>query len=321
MKKIISRILITILACLFPFVLVSCNEKVNIVAPSGAPFVALADMWGEDIGGVDTTYEVITETNVRTKMISGEADFIVAPLNVGNAVHNAYKTGSSNHDYKLINVTSWGVLYLVTNDSTLKTREECSTVNEFLSQFSQKEVLTIGEAAIPGQTAKYLFQQAGVTVNLTGSEATPIQQKFVSATATDAPTTAVFAQPAITGTQANVTRAVKVLGSISEIYEEITGDEFPMAGTFVRADFYNDYPEFVATVNARIKTSVEKFNSDITAVVDKIKAMEEAPVPAAILPKAYDKMNVKFKTASESKTAVQKLITNIGATAADDLFA
>ncbi len=328
MKKIISRILITILACVFPFVLVSCNDpdagtptKFNIVAPSGAPFVALADMWGEDIGEVNTTYEVITETNVRTKMISGEADFIVAPLNVGNAVHNAYKAGSSSHDYKLINVTSWGVLYLVTNDSTLKTRAECSTVNEFLSQFSQKEVLTIGEAAIPGQTAKYLFQQAGVTVTLTGSEATPIQQKFVSATAESAPTTAVFAQPAITGTQANATRAVKVLGSISEIYQEITGDEFPMAGMFVRADFYNEYPEFVATVNARVKTSVEKLNAEVNAVAAKIGQMEEPPIKPALLKQAYDKMNVKFKTATESKTAVQKLITNIGATAADDLFA
>ena len=330
MKKFILSVCIALLACLFPFVLTACNgnpsegapQTVSIVAPNGAPFAALADMWGEDIEGVSADYEVITETNVRTKMLSGEADFIVAPLNVGNAVHTAYKNGSSSHDYKLMNVTSWGVLYFVTNDSAYKTRQECANVSEFLEQFSQKELLTIGEAAIPGATAKYLFQQASVTVSLKGSEATPIQQAFVSAKADDtATTTAIFAQPAITGTAAQSKgKEVKVLASVSDIYKEITGDEFPMAGMFVRADFYEEYPQFVQKLNTRIQSSVEKFNSNINAVAEKIGAMEEPPIPAAILPKAYDKMNVKFKTAADSAAAVKKLLTNIGASAADDLF-
>ncbi|MBO7736669.1 MAG: hypothetical protein J6S22_02400 [Clostridia bacterium] len=327
LKKILTALLIGALSCVFPFVLSACaptNEvptDVSIVAPTGAPFVALADMWGDDVEDVKITYEVITENNVREKMISGQADFIIAPINVGNAVHAAYKNGDTRYDYKLMNVTSWGVLYLVTNDSTLKTRAECASLQEFMAQFAQKEVLTIGEAAIPGKTAQYLFTQAEVDVTLSGRDATAIQQQFVSATAESAPTTAVFAQPAITGTVANaVNKPVKVLASISEIYQEVTGEDFPMAGMFVRSDFYAQYPEFVAEVNEEVKESVEELNEDVEKVAQKIARMENPPVPAAILPRAYDKMNVKFKTSAQSKEAVKALLANIGGAAADDLF-
>lgn len=329
MKKIFTIILIIALgisACMFG----ACGERgdVNIVAPNGAPFAALADMWGEQINDRTVNYEVITESNVRTKMISGEADFIVAPVNIGNAVHTLYKNGELGHDYKLLNVTSWGVLYFVTNDPAYKTRSECADVTEFLMQFGGKTVKTIGEQAIPGQTAKYLFSSANENnpVALEGvSDATLIQQEFVSAASDSTDTlTAVFAEPAITATVANITKngkkPLKVLGSVGEIYKEVTGNDFPMAGMFVRDDFYESNKDFTAKLNERVSTSVDKFNKDIASVAEKIGGMENAPLPSAILPKASAKMNVRFVSSADAKADVQALISNIGSAAPDDLF-
>lgn len=302
----------------------ACGEtdptQVRIYAPTGAPFVALADMWDEDLGGgVSATYKVITEENVRTAMMSGEAEFIVAPLNVGNAVHNAFVGGKNSVDYRLLNVTSWGVLYFVTNDTALRAREDCASATEFLAQFDGTTVSTIGLEAIPGKTAKYLFSGANADVTLKGETATNLQKAFVSASASSARTAAVFAQPALTAVKANATEEVRILGSVSGIYKELTGKDFPMAGTFVRADLCEKNPEVVRAVEERIKASVEKAESDIRAVADKIGKMETPPVPAAILPKAFASMNVTYRTASESKTAVVGLLESLGDTVRSDL--
>ena len=323
MKKIIAVISLALALCLSVAAFSACGNdlSISVIAPTGAPFAALADMWDEDLEGTDISYEVITESTVRTKMLSGEAEFIVAPLNIGNAVHTAYKDGNTEYDYKLLNVTSWGVLYFVTNDESYKARSEFETAQEFLAQFDGKPLYTIGEGAIPGLTAEYLVNAAGADVTWDGHDADFIQQKFVSAKADDTETvTAVFAQPAITAVTANATKPVRELGSVSEIYKELTGNDFPMAGMFVRGDFYDAHKDIVERVDARVKTSVEKFNSDINAVVEKIKNMDDAPLPAAILPKAYSKMNVEYKSASDSKAAVEKLFESINIQADDSLF-
>ena len=182
------------------------DASYTLRAPDGAPVLALADMWGNSFteeGTTDTvemSYSVIAESNVLQNMTSGEADFIVAPINVGANVHNGFKGGKMTYDYKLVNVTSWGVVYFTTNNDKYSPRDEFAEGREgaleFLKQFDGDTVSTIGLAAIPGKTAEYLFKQAGANVTLSGSDATVIQQSYVKGDSM----TAVFAEPAITAT-------------------------------------------------------------------------------------------------------------------------
>ena len=182
------------------------DASYTLRAPDGAPVLALADMWGNSFteeGTTDTvkmSYSVIAESNVLQNMTSGEADFIVAPINVGANVHNGFKGGNMTYDYKLVNVTSWGVVYFTTNNDKYSPRDEFAEGREgaleFLKQFDGDTVSTIGLAAIPGKTAEYLFKQAEANVTLSGSDATVIQQSYVKGDSM----TAVFAEPAITAT-------------------------------------------------------------------------------------------------------------------------
>ena len=333
MKKTILAITIVLALALSVFAFTACGDeapvggKYSLYAPDGAPVLALADMWGEDFtygdndSVADITYAVTGESNVAQLMSSGEADFIVAPINVGAQIHAGYAADKTEHDYKLVNVTSWGVIYFTTNTDDYKARSEYAAgaegAKQFLAQFDGSTMSTIGAAAIPGKSVEYLFGQAGADVTMSGADVSVIQQAYVKGDAT----TAIFAQPAITGVQSSAgVDAVTVLASVSDVYKDITGRDFPMSGLFVRADVLEDAPELVEAVDARIKTSVEKFNSDIGTVADKAATIEGFSLKAPVIKKAYDKLNVAYKDSEASKSDVETLLGNIGAACDDALF-
>ena len=332
MRKVLTICALVLALAVSAFAFTACDNgsdaetgSYNIYAPDGAPVLALADMWGEDFtygdgSSADMTYTVTAETNVSALMSGGEADFIVAPVNVGAQIHAGYKAGNTPYDYKLVNVTSWGVVYFTTNSDEYKTRDEFAEgregAKEFLMQFDGGEMSTIGLAAIPGKSVQFLFSEAGADVTLNGADATLIQQSYVKGDST----TAIFAQPAITGVQSQG-KTVTVLASVSDIYRELTDKDFPMAGMFVRSDILEKSPELVAAVDARVKTSVEKFNSDIAEVAAKAASIEGFSLKAPVIEKAYDKLNVAYKNSEDSAEDVQTLLANIGAACDDELFA
>ncbi len=321
MKKIITMILIVSVLGVCAFAFAACGKeaagKYVLYAPDGAPVLALADMWGENVGDAEFEYGVIAETEVRKKMASGNADFIVAPVNVGAEIHSAYERGKTPYDYKLLNVTSWGVIYFTTNQDGYKTREECETVNEFLLQFEGKSVSTIGRAAIPGKTVEYLFDYAGAEVTLNGSEAAAIKQSY----ATGADMTAIFAEPAITAVNGATGNSVTVLASVSDIYKEVTGKDFPMSGLFVRADVLENDAKTTEAVDKRTESSVAEFNDNIDEVSVKAEEIDGFTLTAAAIKNAYTKMNVRYKNADGSKADVETLLGHIGASCDDSLFA
>lgn len=323
MKKIIAVISLALALCLSIVAFSACGNtetggSFSLIAPDGAPVAALADMWGEDIGYSEVDYTVTNEANIQAAFLdNGGAEFVLAPLNIGANMHlNAVKEDATTADYKLLNVTSWGVLYYVTTESGYETYDDSLNADEFLSQFEGKTISTIGLAAIPGKTVQYLFDSADAEVTVNGSDASTIQQAITKGDAI----TAVFAEPAISALKANG-REFTVLGSVSDVYKAVTGDEFPMAGLFVRSDILEDNADLVAQVDARVKSSVEAFNKNPEAVGTKAESIENCTLKGAILKNAAPKMNVQYRNAEDSKTAVTELLKNIGVTVGDDFFA
>ena len=315
MKKILVIIAVIASLAISIVALTACNPinpgNYNLVAPDGAPIAALADMWDEDFGDADITYAITAETNLNAEFAKG-TEFIVAPINLGANMHNAAKADATKYDYKLMNVTSWGVLYIVSNETGYEVFDD--NAEEFLDQFDGKTVETIGRQAIPGKAVEYLFGDAGASVSLLASDATTLQQKIMSGTSV----TAVLGEPAITALKANGA-TFDVLGSVSDVYNAVTGDDFPMAGLFVRADVAEENSGLVSAINDRIATSVKAFNDDPETVGNKANEAGST-LKGAVLKNAAPKMNVKFKNSADSKSAVTKLLTNIGVAVDDSLF-
>ncbi len=298
-----------------------CGEKIgegsyNFVSPDGAPLLAVADFWddGESFAPAEIKYEITAESNLLQKFQKGDDAFIMAPVNVGANIHKSFEAGKTGTDYKLLNVTSWGVVYIATTDSSLKTREESDTLEEFLSQFSGKTMPTIGRAAIPGKTLEYVMTNKNIDCELSGSDATAIQQSFVKGEVT----TALFAEPAITAVKSKAP-ALRALCSLGGIYKEITGNDFPMAGCFVRADIAESNAGLVKAVDSAMKASVEAFAADPQAAGEKAKTAG-GTLPPAVVASAAARMNVKYKSAEESKDDVLALLSALQQPAEESLF-
>ena len=276
----------------------------SVVAPDGAPMAALADMWGENVGDNTLDYTITAESNLNAEFAKG-TEFIVAPVNLGANIHNAAQSDKTKYDYKLMNVTSWGVLYIVTTESEYKSEADSLNPSAFLAQFDGRTVTTIGLQAIPGKTMDHLFEQAGADVTLTGSDAAAIQQQLKRGD----DVTAVLGEPAITALKKQKAD-FRVLCSVSDVYYEMTGDELPMAGMFVRADIAKANAAAVNAINDRVSVSVDKFNADPADAGNKAAAAGST-LKGEILEDAAPKMNMRFKNSADSAEAVTSLLAKI----------
>ncbi|PID49193.1 MAG: ABC transporter substrate-binding protein [Proteobacteria bacterium] len=85
---------------------------------------------------------------MRALALNGEVDFIAVPT---NAAANLYNKGV---DIRLLNVSVWGVLWMVSRDNSLKT----------LADFKGKEVIMPFRGDMPDIIFQYLAEQEGLDI-------------------------------------------------------------------------------------------------------------------------------------------------------------
>lgn len=291
----------------------------TVVTPDGAPYAGLVQMRHDvkDIDGDELSYQIEVESNIMTAMVNGSADFIVAPTNVGASVHKSFENGDDVTDYKLAAGISWGVLYIVTNRTDL-TPYGGGDYAAFLNQFDGEAIDTIGRAAIPGKSLDYILGKSDATATV---NAVTAPTEIVAKIQQNVDVIGVLGEPVASSLRSNP--KVTVLGSVSEIYTDITGSGYPMAALFVKAALAEDKPALVSAFLEKLSASIDYFNEDpaqVAAWADEFgdsTALKPATLPGA---KAY--MNVAYKNSADTKADAKALLTNIGAPALalDSLF-
>lgn len=168
--------------------------QLKVMAPDGAPAMALAYMMKNtaELGGHELQYSIIGSTQVAASMQNGDADIIIAPTNAG--VAKCVQTDA----YRLVAVTSWGNLFILTTDPNLKTLAQCDNdATAFLQQFAGASISSIGNNAVPDLSLNYLLGLANVQVNVVdGTDAGTIQTDLLAGRITNA----LLGEPAVTGT-------------------------------------------------------------------------------------------------------------------------
>ena len=308
MKK---RFLITTLGAGLLVALASCGSddyKLSVVAPQGAPAVSVSSLAVNDID----SYSFINANNIAEQFTANEKDIIIAPVNAGAKLYKANKS-----TYKLGAVVTWGNLYFAT------TRTDITSVEDL----DGKDVKLFGETTINSSLAKYVLAEKDIEPNYTYMSSASETATLLT---TEANVIVMTAEPALTATTISKLKPAGknvVSFSISEMYTEISDIEFTQAALFIKADTIENHKGLVNEYLDKVKESCDLVTNDVEAVANNIITLGNTGLPSAlpVLKNALPKCNIKFKSAADSKAAIEKT-ANIdlkqfgGAVPSDDFY-
>lgn len=313
MKKILPILLIVVILVV---AMTACVEKdpgktepyefktYTVMTPDGAPSMAIAYMMKNNATfSAVGDYRIIGSEAVAASFTNGDADFIIAPTNVG--VKMAIK-----FDYKLLGITSWGNLGIVTSDASLKSRSECTSIQEFMAQFEGKEIASIGTNAVPDVTFKHLLSTANVNATMTASTAPLIQSGLKDGTIS----IGILGEPAVSATLKSVS-GTKKLCTIAYIWAELTGLDFPQAGVFVKSSIIENDINAVNSFALVLDDSIKYLNESAEHAEELGAYMEStgnSTLKAATVKMSYTYMSQSFVPAKSCKLSVINFVKVLG---------
>ena len=151
MKKILNLLVIL----LGVIVLVGCNKNENsleneikIITPYDAPHLALGGLLEVDNLNIEA---VNGADNLKTALLKGTHDIVVAPINLGATLFNGGKT-----NYKVAAI-------LTTNNAYIVTKKENKL--DSLNDLNGEKVLAFGQTGVPGSLLKRLYSDYELDIN------------------------------------------------------------------------------------------------------------------------------------------------------------
>ncbi|OPX89650.1 MAG: NMT1/THI5 like protein [Pelotomaculum sp. PtaB.Bin104] len=207
-------------------------DKIIVQAPLAPPtaplFKMVADSLPEGTKLELLVYNTVDEATAR--VLKGEADFSVLPVNVAAKLYN---TGI---DISLANVNTWGILYLVSVDDTVKEWQDLKGMELYVGT----------RGTTPDVLTQYLLRRNGLKegeVKLTYLGSPEIAQMVINGLVKNA----VLPEPLVTQVLMKNQRA-RVVRDFYADWQRFEGEtsRLPQTGMVVRNGFARSYPDAVA---------------------------------------------------------------------------
>ncbi len=293
-----KRIQITFLLLIRVVLAVACNngtdnkasspEKIIIQAPTAPPTSPLVKMVEDNMLGDNV--EFILYKNVEeatTRIARGEADFTVLPVNVASKLYN------KEADVTLVNVNTWGILYLLSRNGEIKSWDD----------LKGKELFVGAQGSSPDVITRYLLSQNDIgdddiTISYGSS---PEMLQWAIAGKAD-----IVVLPEPLATQCLMkAENMEISMDYSVEWEKINGEGSKLAqtGIVVRTSFANEYPDAVEDFQNAYKTALETVVTDPQAVSSLIE--EKLEIPAVVFENSMTRTKLEFVTAQDAKADVE----------------
>ena len=281
MKKITS-ILVALLLILVS-VQVSAESEYHIIVPGGAPAIAVSGIYAENPDAVQT----IGADTIGEALGSGEADFIIAPVNAGAKL---FKLGKS--DYRLAAVVTWGNLVFA------------SKLPDFSPEMiNGRRLVLFGENTINSSLALYVLSRKGIEPSEIDYLAGAAETQAELLSGNDAEVIVMTAEPAVTA--AKLSDETITSFSLNDLYKDVTGyDGFTQAGLFVREKTVQEDPELVEKGLTAIRASVELCENDPETAAGNAVAMEVVKAEKVAL-LALPGCNIRYMSAKDAKEQIE----------------
>lgn len=280
-------------------------DKIVIQAPSApptAPLIKLIEDKMLESSVEEGNIEFIVYQNVEeatTRVARGEADFTVLPVNVISKLYN------KEADISLLNVNTWGILYLLSRDGEVKTWED----------LKGKELFVGAQGASPDVITRYLLNKNGIKedeINISYGTSPEMLQWMIAGKAD----TVVLPEPLVTQGLAKAEN-MQVAMDYSKEWEKINGEgsKLPQTGIAVRTSFANEYPNAVEAFQNAYKEALEAVVKDPASVSSLIE--EKLEIPGAVFKKSMERTKLEFVPAQEAKKDVETYLNALNEISGD----
>lgn len=270
-------------------------EKIIVQAPVGPPSAPLFKLAKDGLPD-GTKLELIvykSDEEATTRIIKGEADFTVMSVNLAAKLYN------KDVDISLANVTTWGILYLVSADNMVQEWDDLKGGELYVgSRGSSPDVLT-----------RYLLGRNGLKeedVKMTYLESSQIAQMMISGMAKNA----VLPEPMVTRVLMNNSRA-RVVRDFFVDWRQFEGENasLPQAGTVVRNEFARSYPQALKEFQNAYKSALEWTVANPGEAAPLVE--ENINIPAQVFIKSMERTRLNFVEGAAARRDVDNYLSKL----------
>jgi ABC-type nitrate/sulfonate/bicarbonate transport systems, periplasmic components len=280
------------------------SEKVlvNIAALQGPTSIGMIKMIEDKplLGqNVEANYQVAPSPDIMvSKLLKKEVDFAIIPTNLAAKIYN------KGIDYKLAAMSTWGVLYLVGNETGLKEWND----------FKGKTINSIGKGTTPDFLLRYLMERNGLNPEKDIIIDYSMEQvELAEALIANKVKLALLPEPFVTMTMTK-NNDIAIIMNLQDEWNKITDEKIPFAqsGLAVSGEFAQKYPDIVVKVLEEYQKSISWVNNnpgEASLLVEK----HNIGIKTEIAEKAIPRCNQRYEDAQSVKEAVNtylKLIYN-----------
>ncbi|MGN1099661.1 MAG: ABC transporter substrate-binding protein [Christensenellales bacterium] len=325
MKKFYLRLTSLLILVLSFTSLFACGKPsepttLKMVVPTGAPALAVADLFGSNPTeslGYKLEIEVVSADAIVAKVTSGEADMAIMPTNTAAV---AYSKGT---DIKLVSSNVFGLLYMVGKEQFAD-----------LSELKGKVVYNIGQGKTSDALFQYILDSHGIGYEVGDTALTDdkVYLAYVSDGSELPPMLktgkaeyAILGEPAATKAR-EVSGCVQVMDIQAE-WQSITGQSSYPQASFVMKTSLTENTGLVSALLGAMEANVESIKENPAAAGEAL-ASAGVTLPVALTEEIVGRCNIRLVKAADAKVSITSYLTVlynfdkkfVGGTMPDDDF-
>ena len=270
---------------------VKVENEVKIITPYGTPYLALGGLLNEENVKIDA---VNGADGLKTALVKGEYDVVVAPINLGAQLFN-----KGNSKYVIEAVITMNNAYIITENGN-----KLDSIKDLEGQ----KVLGFGQTGIPGSVLKTLYTNNDLDQSLIDfSQASSSAVYSIFAGGSSDAKYALMSEPEISKLVLNDKKEVKSLDLTKEL-----GVDVPQACIYVNpnSEKQNDIDNLLKLIENNIKSlnkNPSKYADEVIALDRTFEAMTKE-----VIVRSIPLTNIVYKEASNFKTEINNILTILG---------
>lgn len=309
MKKFFI-LLLSFMFMILPNFISACGDKettISFYAPDGAPAFAVSPfiLDNENFGLNNIEYKIVSQSNIGQALIKGEAEIVVAPINLATKLYNS----NESDIYQMVSVITHGNLFIM------------STEELNVADLKGKVVGVIGKGLVPDLTLKSVLLDNGVSFS---ESETVVSDKvalkyyadgseILPALKTHKINIGLVPEPLATKLSA-LAPEFKYRLSLQTLFDNANG--YPQAVMLVKKSLLDAYPDLVSNIESKFISDSDILNSKKEQLISAINShLSEGITPSLLVENVNSDVingcNIYFESASCSKPCVNKYIDKL----------